>query len=346
MSVWNFFPKSDNEGIISFDKNFELSYGNNIVEDDLNIDICVNEDITQDILTFIANNGLSPSGNSYILNPKSAKDRVNIVVKNSLTKEILGFVLSIPNTINLKGELIKSGLTTNRCVSLKHRNKKIGQSLISAVIDFGYKNKIYTGYHFIPKAKTESNIEVSNFYRPLNLKLAKECGYQIPDRDFILNSSSDYEVKIGKYEDFVLLLNNNKINRHLNIQPDEKEFINYKNDFECITIFNKSKVVGICIYKSVLLKIAKTNKICPVARLVFMECINKHTIHVMNSIINYLIDINRYIVLSGVCMGNLSNEGLYNKLGIIQSGKSYLDFYNLKISEEHCKASDINVLYV
>ena len=66
----------------------------------------------------------------------------------------------------------------------------------------------------------------------------------------------------------------------------------------------------------------------------------------MSSIVNYLLDNTRYIVLSGVCLGNLSNESLHNKLGLVVSGKSYLDFYNLHLSKDKCKAENVNVLYV
>jgi len=342
MSACDYFTKTkDIEGIINFEhpQNF-------LADESLELEVKINQKLTQDVLTFIASNGLSPSGNSYILNPKSTNDRVNILITNIKTKDIMGFVLSIPNTLKLNGEYIKSGLTTNRCVSLKNRNKKIGLMLISSVIQYGYENKIFTGYHFIPKPKTDCSIEVLNFFRPLNEKLSIECGYQLLDTDYELNKSSDYTIRMSKYEDYTILFNKNKIDRHLTISPIESEYINFKVDSECLTILYKGKVIGVCIYKSTLLKISKTGKICPVARLVFMECVPNHTHHVMSCIINYLKENTKLIVLSGVCLGNLSDDKLHNRLGMSISGKSYLDFYNLHIDKKYCKSVDVNVLYV
>lgn len=345
--LWENFPKDSNhEGIISLINTYD--FNDNIdIDESLKIKINTNNEINQDVLLFIIQNGLSSSGNSYILNPKTVINNVNIQIINKITKEILGFVLSIPNTIKLNGVNIESGLTTNRCVSLQHRNKKLGEFLILGVINYGKINKIFTGYHYISEPKTPSAIEVLNFFRPLNVDLCKQCGYIFPEKDYILNDFSDYTIKESIYENFSSLIEqSSKLNRILISNITKEEYNKHFNNFEFLSVLNKGKLIGVCIYKTVLLKIGKVNKICPVARLVFMECFEKHTQQVMTKIINYLVERKKHIVLSGVCFGNLTDESIRNKLGFSLSGKSYLDFYNLHINKENCLANKVNLLYL
>jgi hypothetical protein len=346
---WATIPQGEDkkeEGIINKGKpSFEVNYFNIPLNNNLFVNIFINENLNQDVLLFIANNGLSPSGNSYILNPKSVLGRITskVVTIGKLGEKILGFALCIPHKIQFNEEILNSGLTTNLCVSTKHRNIEIAKLLITSIIDYGYGEEILTGYHFISEAKNATNIKVTNFFRPLNIELARECGYQIPQGDYILNNSSDYRIQKSELKDFEIC---SKLNRSLTIHMDDKSFNDHLRDSECITILHKSKVIGVCIYKTILLKIAKTNKICPVARLVFFDCVEDHTHHAMTQVINHLIQSKRHIVLSGVCLGNLTDEALRRKLNMFNSGESYLDFYNLYLKEENRLANKVNLLYI
>jgi hypothetical protein len=348
-NFWVTIPQGDDkkeEGIINKDKlPFKVEYFNIQLNNNITVNIFMNEEIKQDVLMFISNNGLSPSGNSYILNPKSVLGRVTskVVTINKLGEKILGFALSIPHSIKFNNQIIDTSLTTNLCVSLKHRNMNIAKLLISSIIDYGYNNQIYTGYHYISEPKNSSNIQVKNFFRPLNVDLAKECGYQIPQKDYILNNSSDYKIRKSELKDFDIC---DMLNKKITISMNERSFVDHLRDSECLTVIYKSKIIGVCIYKTILLKIAKTNKICPVARLVFFDCVEDHTVHAMTQVINYLIEGKRHIVLSGVCLGNLTDEDVKKKLSMFVSGESYLDFYNLYINEENRNASKINLLYI
>lgn len=344
---WDKLPKGNGtEGIISRDKLFDFESKNLKIDEGLSVNLEINNELNQDTILFVVNNGLSPSGNSYILNPRSVKDRVNTIIKNSETAEILGFILSIPNTLKMNGSLIRSGLTTNNCVSLKYRHKNLSSTLISSVIDYGFKNEIYTGYHFISQPRTESAIEVLNYFRPLNIKLSRECGYMFPEKNYSIRDDNDYKIINVKYDDLVLMFNNAELKKHLNLYLSREEYLNLMIDSEIKGITYKSKLIGFFIFKSILLKIAKTNKICPIARLVYSDCIPFHSEKFISKIINHLIDSKKYIVMSGVCLGILSDEELRDKVGICISGKSYLDFYNLHIHKEFCNPRDINLLYV
>ncbi len=350
-NFWDQFPKSSgHEGIITLQRPFNpsiLKPENTTlkIDEETEVSLILNEELNQETILFVAYNGLSPSGNSYIIGPKSTKGRVSVIVKNK-DKEVLGFVLSIPNTIRMNGTLIKSGLTTHNCVSLNYRHKNISSSLISGVIEYGFENEIYTGYHFISEPKTDSTIEVYNFFRPLNVKLARECGYMFPEKDYGLSSLPDYQISNAKYDELVLMFNNSEVKRHLNLYLTREEYINHLIDCNIKCITYKAKLIGIFIYKTMLVKIAKKGKICPVARLVYMECVDKHTRNVMSKIINHISEDKKHIVMSGVCLGNLTNEDVRDKLGMFVSGKSYLDFYNIHINKEFCTPENVNLLYV
>jgi hypothetical protein len=346
-NFWESFPKSSgNEGIISMQKPFETVPKSLKLNEELEITNTINEDLTQETILFVAYNGLSPSGNSYIINPRSVKGRVNVVIKDNKDKQVLGFILSIPNTVRLNEQLIRSGLTTNNCVSLNHRSKNLSSMLISSVIEYGFDNEIYTGYHFVSKPRTESAIEVDCFFRPLNVKLARECGYFFPEKDYGLSKLPDYVISNARYDELVLFFNDSLNRRHLSVNLTREEYLNHLIDSEIKCITYKSKLIGIFIWKTSLLKIAKTSKICPVARLVYMECNEKHAQNVMSKIISYVSEDKKHIVLSGVCFGNLTDESVKYKSGLCASGKTYLDFYNLHINPEFRNAKDVNVMYV
>jgi hypothetical protein len=63
--------------------------------------------------------------------------------------------------------------------------------LILGVIQWGFSNNIYTGYHYIKESKSDSALKIYNYYRPLNVQTCLEAGYEIPSfrvKDFILRS--------------------------------------------------------------------------------------------------------------------------------------------------------------
>jgi hypothetical protein len=338
---WESLPKNLNEGIISKDRPFIFEHKNVKVTDDIVIDIMVGEPVSNELVYFIAENGISANGNSYILNPKIANKRVTTYIKSK--GNILGFAISIPHTLRFKELIFKTGITTNLCVSLKHRKLDIARYLISSIINWGYEHQIYTGYHYINEPRTDSNIHTYTYFRPLNLKMAADYGYEIPQMDYTTKSGSDYKIRKSEFEDYELC---KKINRTLSINFEKQDFENITYDCESLTVMYKNKVVGLVILKPVLLSIGKIGKLCPIVRIVFMEMIDKHDYNVISKIIEHLAEMNKFSVMSGVCFGNLNNHNLRNKLGFVTSGQTYLDFYNFHFKEINRNANEINLLYI
>jgi hypothetical protein len=346
MSFWSSLPKSDDEnyeGVITKNKPKNYIKEKLEINDHLTINTITNGNIDKELFKFILNNGVSPSGNSYLVNPNTLLDRVyTYLIDSNEINMYLGFAVSIPHAIKMNSIIIETGLTTYLTVSTKHRKEGLAKYLIADIISYGWSNNIYTGYHYIVEPRTSSNILVYTYFRPLNILKALECGYQFNPEQMILNSNSDYTIRQTVYDDFLLL---EKVNRKMNIYLTEKSFQNLSTDCKFYTTLCKSKVTGIVGIKPVLLKIGKTNTLCNVARVVYLETLERHVFHSVSKIINYLTKEN-FVVMSGVCFGNLTNDHIKYSTGIITSGKLYLDFYNLSIKESNRHSGDINLLYI
>jgi hypothetical protein len=338
--LWSQISKGEKleyQGILSKDKPFIFERKNVKISDNLTIDIPINCPVSKDMFMFVFENGLSASGNSYILNPRTLINRVYTYIKS------LGFALSIPHTIKVEGESYATGLTTYLTVSLNQRKEGIAAYLIKSIIYHGWENNIYTGYHYILEPRTSSNVLVYTYFRVLNILDAKTAGYEIDYENFELKDNSDYTIRQTQYEDFDILLS--KVNRKVNINLSLNDYHNITQDCIFLTTMKRNKITGIIGIKSVLLHISKTKKLCNVARVVYLETLERHSYHSIAKMINYLSN-KEYAVMSGVCFGELNNNHIKKSMGFITSGKLYLDFYNLSLKEYNRNASEINLLYV
>jgi hypothetical protein len=346
MSFWSNLPKSeskDYEGIISKTQPKIYDKENLEINDHLTINILTNGNIDKELFKFILNNGVSPSGNSYLVNPNTLSNRIyTYLTDSSELNKYLGFAVSIPHSIKINSDIIETGLTTYLTVSTEHRKEGLAKYLISDIISYAWTNKIYTGYHYISEPKTSSNVLAYTYFRPLNIQKALECGYQFNPEQMSLSDNSDYTIRDTIYTDFFLL---EKVDRKINIYLTEKTFQNLSQDCKFYTTMYKSKITGIIGIKPILLKIGRTNTLCNIARVVYLETLDRYVFHSISKMINYLSKEN-YVVMSGVCFGNLTNDHIKYSTGIITSGKLYLDFYNLSLKESNRHSGDVNLLYI
>lgn len=371
---WSTLPISKDpetpEGIIDYKKVLQFVYKNIKIDDETIIQIDVNKEVGKEELYFVLENGLSSSGNSYILDPKLCKDNITIKIKHQFDNTMLGFMISIPHSIHIQynefnSEDIKTVMSTHLCVSLKHRNKEIAKYLIAAAIDTSFSKNILTGYHYILNPKTESNILIYNYYRPLLIENAVQYGYEVPwlkDRFklpvSLLNEvqSKDLtklqdEYTVSKYPDFTIepsifpdLEFLQTCKRKICVKLTEEEFNHLQESIDWYTIKLKNKIVGIFVYKTMVMHVAKIQKGCPIARVVLLEMKEKFSEAVLSKCIHHL-QMKRYSVMSGVCFGELSNEKIRKKMGFVLCGTQYLDFYNLQVKLKK-DGSDSNLLYI
>lgn len=371
---WSTLPISKDpenpEGIIDYKKVLQFVYKNIKLDDETIIQIDVDKEVGKDELYFVLENGLSSSGNSYILDPKLCKDNMTFNIKDQFKNSILGFMISIPHSIHInydefRNETLKTAMTTHLCVSLKHRQKEIAKYLIAAAIDTGFSRNILTGYHYILNPKSESNVLIYNYYRPLLVENTIQYGYEVPwikDRfklagsllneldsrditklqdEYNVSKFSDFSIQSSIYNDLQFL---QTCKRKVSVKLTEEEFNTLKQSIEWYTITLKDKIVGIFAYKTMVMHVAKIQKGCPIGRVVLLEMREKFSEAILSKCISHL-QSKRYSVMAGVCFGELSNEKLRKKFGFVLCGTQYLDFYNLKINLKK-DASDTNLLYI
>jgi len=328
-----------NEGIISFEK--PLTFNDKIKTEDFEGEIKINsKDLVSKLIHFVLENGFSGMGNSYLIQNKFILNNVFTCLTSN--DNILGAGISVKNTLNLNGQKINSALTTYLTTSIKHRKVGIAEYIIKSLINHGYYIGTLTGYHFVLKPCNISNLQCSAYFYPLNVELAKEHGYQFKEYNYDTYVNFDYSLRTTIFDDFYSICG--KVNRKLNIQLTESEFENISKDIMSQTILFKNKIVGLVMYKLVMVYIHKTKKFCPVARIVYFETLPKHSYHVLSSVINHLQSQNKYAVMSGVCLGELTDKSLTRDFVITKN--LYLNFYNIYIEKDKCKAENVNVLYI
>jgi hypothetical protein len=343
---WSTLPKmgdQNEEGIISYKKPFDFEYDNIRVNDKLSVKVRMNQQHQNETVYFILENGLSPSGNSYLVNPKFLNFHLTTTLYEESSNKILGFALALYNTLRMNEEEYKSVHTTLLTVNVDYRKINLAKYLISSIIDHTYSMGSYVGYHFIAAPRTESNIHCHTYFRPLNIKIALNYGYEVPVGEYETRTSSDYSVRQGKFSDLELC---NRTKRHLYTSLTETEFSDLMKNCEIATVLCKQKVVGVIIYRPTLLHIFKVKRLCPIARVLYFEMLPKHNHHVVSAVLDYLTKMDKYVVMSGVCLGELNDEKFRRSLGFITSGNTYLDFYNFNIAKQHRNSEAVNVLYV
>lgn len=366
---WSQLPiskkKTSNEGIISLEKPFDI-------EPNPEINIITNEEISKEELMFVLENGFGASGNSMLIDPKLNSCSVVVKIRDSADK-IYGFCISIKCSLYLQlkdgFEIIESGMTSHLCIDKEHRNRALASYVIYGAIDEGFKNKIYTGYHYIDNPKSASNLKVYNYYRPLNISKSLENGYQVTslsksnlsfymdeipsekqlrelENDYNVSPYESYSMLPTEYEDLSFLQSEDSGSRKLSLIFSTVQFELFKKQFQFFTIFNnkngKKKVIGLVIYKLLLIHIGKLGKVSPNAQICLLEMDKNYSNVVLSKVINHLKEKN-FVTMSGICFGEMSNEKLRKKYGFVTSGYQYLDFYNLHVNLKD--ANDVNLLY-
>ena len=112
--------------------------------------------------------------------------------------------------------------------------------------------------------------------------------------------------------------------------------------FHFYTVKDKDKIVGLLIYKLLIVHVGKLGKVCSNAQICLLEMKEDYSHIVLSKVIDHL-QKNNFVVMTGACFGELSEEKLRKNFGLITSGYQYLDFYNLNVKLKDSK--DVNLLY-
>jgi hypothetical protein len=366
---WSTLPiatkKIKDEGIILHGKPFDLDRDNINIKNLTELKLVLNQEISENELMFMLDNGAGASGNSMMIDPR-LKEHSIVVKLVGKDNTIYGFCLSIKCNLYLQGEnnyeIIESVMTSHLCIHKKYRNKELAKYVISGVIDEGFKNDILTGYHYIDEPKTSSNLKIYNYYRPLNVTTSLDFGYQInsikkPSKSFYLDSlpsksqlkDLENEYSVSGYDSYsftpsvfedLQFLQQRK--RKLSLIFSVMEFEKLNKMFHFYTVKDKGKIIGLIIYKLLLVHIGKLGKVCSNAQICLLEMKSDYSHIVLSKLIGHL-QKNNFVVMTGACFGELYDEKLRKNFGLITSGYQYLDFYNLNVKLKDSK--DVNLLY-
>lgn len=371
------------EGIISIEAPIDLTLNESMK-------VLTNKDYSVADMKFVLSHSASISGNSHILDSKLYNHNINIKIVNSENpNDLYGFILSLPHTIRLKKsdteyEIINTGVTTDLCVHSDYRSKNLAAHLILGVIQYGFANNIYTGYHYIKECKSESALKISNYYRPLNLQASLEAGFEIPSfriKDYILRNfnsedsentdTTSKESKLSYTPEQLLKMENEykiQVSSKYNIVDSEVEDLKYlQNDTRklCVVLdeerFNFMKANG---FKFKTIKKVLNSKSFIVGLFIYKNRVlyigkSKKS---LNTASMTLIEVSQnntyeiihsifehlsnegYAIMNGSLFGNLSDNTLRKQLSMVICGYQYLDFYNLHIVHNN-DISKINLLY-
>ncbi len=366
------------EGIVSKEKPLSFPKEKYEISENEFVDTIVNDKIDKDELYFFLQHSQNASGNSHILDPKLGENNIVIKLVNSENKkQILGFISSIPHQVMLipddKSELpqlLDFCATSNLCVSHQHRKKNLAALLISGVINKGFEEGMYVGYHYIKEPKSLSSVRVYNYYRPLNIQEALDSGFEIPsfrlamfklkknfqaerqeykashilgmEQEYFIPRNKDYKIQESKYEDLEFL---GTQNRKLYVSLTSERFEELKKYFVFKTVrSNKNhRIVSVFCYNPKILVIGASQKACPTASMVLLEMVSYRKNKILFAILEHLRDL-RFVSVAGSLYGPLYDDELRKEAKLIVSGQQYLDFYNLHVNLEN-KPSNFNLFY-
>lgn len=330
----------DYEGIISRENPFLINNPTKITND-LYIDTIINKNIENDTVYFILGNSARNGGLSYLLNPKFLSDNLTSHLIDHHTGEILGFIMYINHQFKFNGLKYPTGLSTYLTVSAKYRNMNLASLLIGSIISHKVEENVYVGYHYVDVPRTPNNVKCQCYFRVIDDKLATEFGYRYSPDQVEIRASSDYQVRVANFEDLDIA---DKTGRSMTISFTEKDYTNFLKYGQGFSVIHKSKVVGVMLFQPILLHIGKVNRICPIGRVVWMETLSRHTHHAIAAMINHLIVNKKFVVISGIGCGSLSDKSIRKNLGMVDTSEMYLDFYNLKFKKYN--SENVNLLYI
>lgn len=290
--------------------------------------------------------GLSYSIPHHIIVITSEKER-----KISIADESIRESKSFLPTILISDFIVDSDKFCNQDYSTK-----IIQSMISVLIQVNAKRNIFTGYFFAPISYNKSSIQINTWYRPVNVKSASECKYQIPiEKIRVIDENNIMKYVTRKYENWDEIKCKMKIKSteredfrsltwekrciHLS-DPSRDEWKYLSNEpLNWITFSYKRQIRGIACIRD-LVTVIGSYKITN-AELVFFEPVDeKYTKDMYLNLFQYLNKM-KYTCTYGVFMGALSDENMTT--GFVECEVKYLNFYGL---DRDVNRNEISLLYL
>lgn len=314
----------------------------------------------EEIFEFNKTHNKLSSGNVTFLTPTqltkfSTLGMYSVLARGGAKDAIIGTILSLPLPISCssKEESRKEtfGVTSYLTVHEKLRDKNIAMALIRELAITGHENGIYCSYFTSSKKIGENSIELTSWFRPLNLPKTIGLGFLYPNWNHIPSfkeNMAKYSCKAVKNYKTVRLTENSEkcvaaFNFYIeNIEgkkfafsPDISLFKKWVKAFPTFSVVCSGNIVGVFSYMGVQSKMATGLEGLLCLPLFFVCKDEKHRDNCMKTLIHTAHE-EQFDVLYGYVVGEFAFSGLLETTKCITQPQSsiptYFSVYNHSIS--------------
>ena len=341
-----FISKDEEEkGIISKDPPIPFQ--------DVEKKIKLNRDLISDeyeeFCNFISSQNKMSSGNYTLLPIEELKKYIFlnakiVTLRGGNKHSLLGTILSIPIPIkckiNNKEEIITHGCTTFLNIHKILRSHGLAMALIRELIEWGYQDKIYCDYHTTDNPIGKNSIQISSWYRVLNLPKSIGLGFTIPDFNkphlfaknrVKYNTKGASGFKYHKIKDSNIgcaleFYRNKTKDKKFVFYPDLDIFEKWVKSFPTYIVKTNKKIVGLFSYNSLYCRMDETleGKLC--LPLIFISELEFKK-EVLRTLIN-LSNLQEYDCLYMYEIGDLDRYLLESVNALETVKKSWVSLYN------------------
>lgn len=296
-----------------------------------------NNTIKDKIIEFIRINDCTESGNVTELSNESLErlfSTPTVMAVLFQDTEVIGTMISPIFRVQYENFPFITSYTTFLCIDKKYRDQGLAMSLIRAVMKEGYNRYgINHGYYMTFEPHHSVHNEIKSWYRPLNIKRSLDAGFTLqtfPDRSKGGNSSTRQRLAYHipkpsvlpikavpeSYDIIIQILSSRKCNG-LYLTPTKQELQWLCRCFDIYTVGTDSLFM---LFPMTSL-ISSTGKRVRNAQVALMiGNVLPHALWIANE--------NKYDLLYGWCVGDITEERVTNIRGLITISHSYLELYN------------------
>lgn len=337
-----YIPKGDEpEGIISklppvnYESNKKISLHRSLKPEEYD-----------EFCDFIKKQNKMSSGN-YTLLPKGELLRILkfnpkvITMRGGNKNSLLGTLISVPFPIKSNHKVITHGCTSYLNVHNILRNNGLAMALIRELIQWGFEDNIYCDYHLTDHKIGENAIQISSWYRPINLPKSIGLGFTIPDFNvphLFAKNRLKYNTKamsgfktvrvLQKNQDKALDFYKKICKQKLALWPDLELFSKWIQQFPTFMVRTKEnkKIVGIFSINNLFCRMGEEveGKLCIPILFNCRETFNQAT---LRALINTAHE-REFDVLYLYQTGDLNRECLESVNAIETNKKSWFSLYN------------------
>lgn len=292
------------------------------------------EDLEKELIIFVENHNQVGKYNTTILDQniinrfKKMGACLAVLFHNDI---VIGTMISLGFRCHYHTKEIYTSYTTFLCVHKQYRENGLAIILIQAIMQYGKKHNIYSGYYISDIPHQPNRNIVENWYRPVNFGRARKAGYSLldlPKTTNHVNINRRYrlmyhipDVNIPeKIKRPTTDIYNKMINffvcESLHLAPTQEELNWYCNFFD-VYLFEK----GVLMLLPLSIKVSSSQRIVKNIYLVYMSTdLFQEALSIAKN--------GDYDLLVGLYVGNVTKELVEKYHGHQTLANSYLEFYN------------------